>query len=915
MNLQIYRIHYRIQSDSSYKETAQNRMQHIWDTFIDGVKSLKDIALCLNEPIFDQRRLQKLSKNAEEKLNLAEQGINNRENAIKENIDLLVLKKQEYENEIKDLNSEILSLSHKTSIEENEVRRATDQVRIAERQVEEHTTQEFHALLKHALVTGGTDLLTRATVSTIGSPIGKLAAEFGRLTTAVTYSNLQNLKKDADEARMELQVKENMLTEIKATLNRIIEEKEEKKFTLNFCDSNHKKLLNKLKLTTRQKTCISQSHDYINITLGRVEILNERRKIKILIVNLKQCIEKVIEHLDDVQFLEGRFPIMQQLKCLTLEIHSLCIMHSEQAYVYFEGSFRACLVQISNSGCEAFMEAHKSMDKIRMYTMQFQENIRHMVNTLINGSDEERTQILPGMFEELQNDSDKCLHLAEGTEFFFHNVMLLIDETSEASAAVKGVYEDGLKEALQKMKVLQMEEKVIETRKQEMEYEKKRAIDDLEKAKSAFDKSLDQVPGVGKLLLMKTVEEGIKITTGAINLFGQYQMMSIATGVTALTSIYKGTLQETLKQSNKSEITTEKNNRQQPELKVAYRHAYKMHICIEKMYEMFQENIDSKGTEKMKVDLRDHEKALKEIRDALVNIKENYKRSEFAKDPVVLGTKAICKKGIELCEEMLAIEKKNVIQLFQRVEKLKSNSKGLQIKAQVFFKYSPLSIPSSEKVLSDQTTQSKRMIEIASENARYEVELRKKELDDTRKEREKFQNEVKKMDQRQNRNITSGIDICLSQKTYAIDKRLSDGRYSVGEITKDIVLQMAASVNTVAYAVGLVATAYTDISKKHLVPNTASLGELIAYDPATEGEQLDRKRRQIDDDCKEAKAEIKALAVKSREDLDKKIDDMYKRLGEQLNKLPSLPPAKVKEITENVQKSDMSSSEFNDLGF
>lgn len=83
---------------------------------------------------------------------------------------------------------------------------------------------------------------------------------------------------------------------------------------------------------------------------------------------------------------------------------------------------------------------------------------------------------------------------------------------------------------------------------------------------------------------------------------------------------------------------------------------------------------------------------------------------------------------------------------------------------------------------------------------------------------------------------------------------------------------------------------------------------MIAYDPVTEGEHLNRKRRQIDEDCKEAKAEIQALAEKSRKDLDKKIDDMYGRLEEQFNKLPSLlPQAKVKEIMQN---SDMSAAEL-----
>lgn len=231
------------------------------------------------------------------------------------------------------------------------------------------------------------------------------------------------------------------------------------------------------------------------------------------------------------------------------------------------------------------------------------------------------------------------------------------------------------------------------------------------------------------------------------------------------------------------------------------------------MYEMFQKNTDSKGIEEKKVDLEDHERALNEIKDALVTIKENYKRSEFANVLVVLEATTIRKKGIELCQEMLLIDKKIADELFQKVVKLKSKSKTFHIEAQVFFKYSPPSIPSSEKVLSDQISQSKTMIETASENARYEVELTKKELYDDNLSHLKAQWSCLVLFFQ---NITCEIDICLSKKTYNIDRRLMDGRYSVCHSTRDLVLEMAASVSSVAYAVELVATAYTDISKKTL---------------------------------------------------------------------------------------------------
>lgn len=628
-------------------------------------------------------------------------------------------------------------------------------------------------------------------------------------------------------------------------------------------------------------------------------------------------------------------------------------------FVKHPGSFRACLVQISNSGCEAFMKAHKSMDKIRMYTMLFRENIAHAVDILIKGSEEEKSQILPGMFEEMKNDADKCLHLAEETESKFYHVVLLIDETSEASAAVKGVYEESLKEALEKMKVLQMEEQLIETRKREMEDEKKRVIEELGAAKAAFDKSINQVPGVGTILAMNTIEEGLKIAIGALNLIGPYKLAgTIAGGITTIASTFKRNVGEKLKPPNQSDNETLNGAQHQHELKVAYEHANTIHTCIELMYKMFSDSTDSNGRQDKKIDLDEHKCALDEIRDTLVGITDNivlsFKEYEFAKNKTTIETNITYKKGIEICEEMLQIKMENADELFQKVEKLKSESKGLQLRAHHIFQHSSFSIPGATTLQTDKESQSKRTSEIASENARYAVELRRKELDDAKRAREQLHDEVRKMDEKQNsildglsktrieninfeeiqitlkegltvlsqlkkqwsflvlffQNITSEIDVCLSQKTYKLDRILGDGRYSVGQITRDIVLEMAASVNSVAYAVELIATAYTDISKKHLVPNTASLVELIAYDPEKEGEQLDRKRRQIDEDCKEAKDEIKALAEKSRNDLEQKVEGMYKRLEEQLNKLPPLTQEKVQEIKENVEKSNMSESDY-----
>lgn len=303
---------------------AQNRMQLIWLTFIDGVKSLYDFAVCLNKPIFESRRLQELSRIAQEKMNLAEQDINKGENDIKDEIHRLVLLRQEYEQDREDLNNKIKALSYKTIKKQQKIKTAIDEVERAERQVQSRMGMQTKAQTIFLLAAGGTSLLTIATFRIIGPSVGGWAQKFCIFAIAVTKSNLENSRKAVEEKSVELKERENKLSERQTTLNHINEEIKEKQIKLNNLEISHEKLLDYSKLLTKLKSCISQCHDYINITLGRVDMLNERQKVEILRGNIKQMIEKLVEHLLDVQSLEGHFPIMQKLKSLILEMQSIC---------------------------------------------------------------------------------------------------------------------------------------------------------------------------------------------------------------------------------------------------------------------------------------------------------------------------------------------------------------------------------------------------------------------------------------------------------------------------------------------------------------------------------------------------------------------------------------------------------------
>lgn len=598
------------------------------------------------------------------------------------------------------------------------------------------------------------------------------------------------------------------------------------------------------------------------------------------------------------------------------------------------------------------MEAHKSMDKIRLYTICFQQNVKHVVTILIRGSEHERISVLPGILESLMEDATKCMDLAKTTEDKFDFVIKLINETAESSAAVKGCYENDLIEAKERQKYLEKEQENIEAMKKDMDIEKKRIIEEVESAKTYFERSLDKVPGVGKLLAMNVVEETMKIATGAVDLFAQYKMMGVSKGVSFVNTFIKSV--QSNQMSNKADALNIKTSMESG-FKVAYQHATNINECLEIVYKMFEETEKSEKKQNMQIDLNHHKSVLLEIKGALLEIKEKYSKSEMAKNPTVLQATTICTNGIELCDEILKIKPdKCAYDLFRKVDKVRNTAKAFHIKARMYSNHSSVSIPNKANSVNNQHLQSKRVFELASENARYEVEIRRKELDNAKKTREKLQKELRDTDAKHNKilaelskiqieeiefeeiqktlkdglktlaklkaqwttlvsffqNITNGIEICLTQNTSQLAKMLKDDTYSKEHITRSIVLEMAASVNSVAYSVELIAKMYTDISQKHLIQNIASLGELIAYDPVSEKDLLDARRIQIDEDCKRAKAEIQILAEKSRDEMDNWIEAMIERLNAQIEQLPKLPPERLQTIKENVENGDIDVADF-----
>ncbi|XP_049329878.1 uncharacterized protein LOC111190731 [Astyanax mexicanus] len=138
-------------------------------------------------------------------------------------------------------------------------------------------------------------------------------------------------------------------------------------------------------------------------------------------------------------------------------------------YIRYPDSFRACLMQVCNSGWGAFNDAHKNMDQIRLHTMNVPNYMKTAVKILFQGNDEVAQAHLPYQLENIRVIADDCLDLAASTEKRFTDVINIIQELLETCVNAEHFYGEELdmvKNKLEENKIRKQssEEAVLETR-------------------------------------------------------------------------------------------------------------------------------------------------------------------------------------------------------------------------------------------------------------------------------------------------------------------------------------------------------------------------------------------------------------------------------------------------------------------
>ena len=95
------------------------------------------------------------------------------------------------------------------------------------------------------------------------------------------------------------------------------------------------------------------------------------------------------------------------------------------------------------------------------------------------------------------------------------------------------------------------------------------------------------------------------------------------------------------------------------------------------------------------------------------------------------------------------------------------------------------------------------------------------------------------------------------------------------DLARQLFFQQVFHVSTMVDAINGISSTYVEISEKYLIGNINSLPGLIALNPKTEQKEIEQKRNDLVESCKNAQKEISTIITKKQEqckaDLDEKI--------------------------------------------
>ena len=606
-------------------------------------------------------------------------------------------------------------------------------------------------------------------------------------------------------------------------------------------------------------------------------------------------------------------------------------------FLKYPNSFRACLVQVSNRGWDAFNKAHTSMDQIRLYSSNVDQHVKTAVKFLIAGSAADVQSMVPDALKNIEHIADDCVELATSVENEFVAVMKLIAELLEACTRAKGQHEEDLKAAKiahevaeEHMKAVQAEKEQAESKRNEMEKQMKEANEEF--------------------------KDSIKSMPGAWDIFGRACADTFISAARAVTSIIPsmmtGKQDLSTRSSQESQVNDPTGHSDRPKTSEGALAIYKIvpEVCglVETLVTLAYDGEVMKGDRSAKDGVLRTMKALESIKkNRLEGARESQMKTKvmkLCKDAIDFSQTLSSKPQLQYSQENIQEINLQADKLLEEAETLLAGSSALGNNA----------LPNTSPNLAKQPVYNSDggLVQHAFDTYRFRTETAKEMLKDSRRAYEASCDEVakktrevtnllvemKELDLKEidmekiRKTLVKGIQAlgelreqwgklvrffqmlsnlvkcCLSTslKTFVQTSRnrLDQGDSGMSAAMRDVIFEQAFQANQIAYVVNSISSVYVEVSDKHLMERITCLGKLIALDPASNKHEIMLRREELNQGCEEAQEAIRRIALDKKKEITEAFDKRIGRIESEAEVLlPPISEKRAEEIKEKVKSN------------
>ncbi|XP_061108865.1 uncharacterized protein LOC133135685 [Conger conger] len=605
-------------------------------------------------------------------------------------------------------------------------------------------------------------------------------------------------------------------------------------------------------------------------------------------------------------------------------------------YVKYPDSFRACLMQVCNSGWRAFNEAHKNMDQIRLYTSSVPNYIRMAVKLLLQDDDKLVQAMLPDQLDNITNIADDCLQLAASTENKFTEVIELIQELLECCTSAKQAYGTELEEVRKKIEESKLRQAASEEANKRADLAFKNMSKQLEEAQESFKTSMASMPSGWEMIGMNFVEGLSNSVTTLLS-----GVTSIITAPAALPSLITNLVDKT-KQPEEKDLITENN---------IYAKSTQILSLVDGLNAVFDGD-QIKWSEI--IDEKTKEAKTNWCKDQFVTISESIKKEKECKPKT--EALALCTKAIAICSELENHAPKaepndaKTAEIIGLMTTLKKDARVFDTKSKSATNSSAFPVtPPQISQTQESSSGSKSAGQLASDNARLRIEQSRIQLDKVRdiyeknaENMEKNKKElteilvtlrncqVKEIDFNTTIRILSEglramgnvkeqwqklvrffqmvsnlVKTCLSKslKDFAKTGETASSttfKYSSRMFLKDTIYNQAFHASNIVSLVNMIAGTYTEVSAKYLMDGIGRLSKLMALD--VNDPEFHSERTYMENSCNDAEEGIRNLVKKNKDNFERKTMQRLEKIESELKAvLPPESEEKNREIQEAVQ--------------